>query len=202
LCKYLLEMEKKIIEIFKENNGILYSKQLNKSSGLRYQLNALLKNNEIIKLKQGLYILNHIQNQDERILLSRMIPNGVFCLFSAWDFYELTTTVSYQYHISINRNNKTKLPDYPPVKFYYWSEKYYYLGITEAKINEQKIKIYNLERSVCDVVKFRNKVGQEMVNEILKAYIQRKDRNLDLLMKYAREMKIENILNPYIQTLI
>jgi predicted transcriptional regulator of viral defense system len=194
-------MYKELKELFESNNGHLLSKQM-QGSTFRYHLNKMIERGEVRKIRHGLYVLSSYPTYDERKLLASLIPDGVFCLFSAWSYYELSTSLSFQYHIALHRNTKSKLPEYPPAKLYMWSEKYYALGITEIGSENQKLKYYNLERSVCDAVKFRNKVGEDIMTEVLKSYVRRPDKNIDLLMKYAKTMRMEKIINPYLKSLL
>ena len=192
---------KKIINIFKTQNGYLQSKQLINRS-MQYHLKAMVDKGDVIKIKRGLYKHTLIANNNDLAEVCHIIPNGVLCLFSAWQFYGLTTTVSPVYHVAINHKAKQELPPFPPVKLYYWSNFYYNLGICKKEIDGEQIVIYSLEKSICDAVKFRNKIGIEITTEVLKSYIKRKDRNIDLLMKYARKMRVEKIIAPYLQILL
>jgi len=192
---------KEINEIFKIQKGYLQSKQLI-SRNMQYQLQAMVNKGEVLKIKRGLYKHSLVANNNDLAEVCRIIPNGVLCLFSAWQFYELTTTVSPVYHIAIPGKAKRKLPSFPPIKLYYWDDFYYNLGISKKETDGEQIAIYLLEKSVCDAVKFRNKIGIEITTEVLKSYTKRKDRNIDLLMKYSRKMRVEKIITPYLQTLL
>jgi hypothetical protein len=94
------------------------------------------------------------------------------------------------------------LPDYPPIKLYYWNKRFYETGIIETTYNEEQIKIYDIEKSVCDVIRYRNKVGTDITSEVLRNYLKRKDRNLDKLMKYAENMRIATVLNQYLTMML
>ena len=94
------------------------------------------------------------------------------------------------------------LPDYPPVALYYWSQSVFELGISEREIEGYKVRIYDLEKSVCDAVKFRNKIGVDISSEILKNYLVRSDRNLTRLNEYAKKMRVANIMNGLIDYLV
>ena len=59
--------------------------------------------------------------------------------------------------------------------------------------------IYDIERCVCDAVKFRNKVGMDVCSEIINNYLERSDRNISKLMDYARLLRVANILEKYLQ---
>jgi len=126
----------------------------------------------------------------------------VFCLFTAWQHYHLSTQNPPDFHIALRNKEKIRLPDYPPIKLYYWSEKYYNLGIAEIEKDRQTIKIYDLEKSVCDAVRFRNKVGMDTTIEILQNYVKRKDKNLNKLNEYAQQLGVGNIVQNMIMTLL
>lgn len=171
-------------------------------TSLRYHLNKMIKANEVTKIHYGLYVLNNYPKYDEREIVAGLVPNGVFCMFSAWNFHELTTTIPYQYHIALYRKAKLNLPDYPPVKLYFRSSEILQLGIIKVDVNGKKLNYYNLERSVCDAVKFRNKVGEEIMTEVLKSFMKRTDKNIDLLMQYAKTMRVEKIMSPYLKAML
>ena len=61
------------------------------------------------------------------------------------------------------------------------------------------IRLYDVERCVCDAVKFRNKVGMDVCSEIIDSYLARPDRNLSRLMDYARLLRVAHILEQYLQ---
>jgi hypothetical protein len=82
---------------------------------------------------------------------------------------------------------------------YHWTKEYYELGITTEKIYDFTVKIYDIEKSVCDAIKFRNKVGIDVTAEILKNYLRRQSRNLVKLSDYAKQMRIEKTLKTYLE---
>lgn len=61
------------------------------------------------------------------------------------------------------------------------------------------IRLYDVERCVCDAVKFRNKVGMDVCSEIINNYLERPDRNLSKLMDYARRLRVGKIIEQYMQ---
>jgi len=183
----------KLIEIFQANSGFLKSKEITGGSQWR-ALNKMLNNNSVTKIKRGLYRLNHFEHDNPFVEVSNTIPCGVFCMFSAWFYYGLTTTVPHENHVAIMQNKKVRLPDYPPIKLYYLSDRFYQLGIMQIEIGNQPIKIYDLEKSVCDAVRFRNRIGLDIAFEVVKNYIKRKDRDFSKLTNYARLLRIEKIM--------
>ena len=66
-------------------------------------------------------------------------------------------------------------------------------------IDSFNIRVYDVERCVCDAVKFRNKVGVDVCSEIINNYLERPNRNLSRLMDYARQLRVGTILEKYLQ---
>jgi predicted transcriptional regulator of viral defense system len=187
--------------VFKSVKGIATAEYL-KSQGVHYpMIKMLLEAEHIIKLKPGLYKWVDFET-DESIEVAHIVPKGIVCLLSACVEYELTTFVPSKYHLAIPDDCKIVLPNYPPIQLYYWNSIPYQLGITTLTKGTDVLKIYTVEKTICDVVRYRNKIGMETVKEILKNYLLRKDRNLHQLNEFARILNIQNILHHYLELLI
>lgn len=191
----------KIEQLFKRNQGILGAKTLLENGVTYSTINSLLADAVLVKLKRGLYKWAAIET-DEMVEVARMVPDGVFCLWSAAFFHELTTTVPTGYHLAIPDDRKATRPDYPPTQLYFWNKTPYTLGVTTAELAGGWIKVYDLEKTVCDVIRHRKKIGLEVLKEILNNYLQRKDRNLHRLQLYAQELNSFNKINDLIKILI
>ena len=76
------------------------------------------------------------------------------------------------------------------------------MGVVETEVAGHRLRIYDIERSVCDVVRFRNKVGMDVVTEVLRAYLSRKDRNIAKLTDYAGKMRIGTIMTQYLNVMV
>lgn len=178
-----------IEDFFLENGGLVEMKRLKEAGFTHYQLNNLISAGQVTKVKHGLYRWNDTDH-DELGMVMRIVPHGICCLFTACRHYELTTFVSSEYHLAIPKKSKVVLPDYPPVKLYYWDGISYATGITQISSNGFKIPIYDVEKTVCDMMRLRNKIGMDTVKEVMEAYLKRKDRNLVKLSNYARALGI------------
>jgi predicted transcriptional regulator of viral defense system len=194
-------MEREILKIFKKNSGFLQSKELKTRTEWRV-LEKMLADNSVSKVKRGLYRLNDFGFDMQPMEVAKIIPCGVYCLFTAFRFYELSTYIPFEFHIAVSRNKKVNLPDYPPIRVYYLTDKIYQLGITEADWNGAKVKMYDLEKTVCDAIRFRKKVGIDTTSEILKNYLKRTDKDLDKLVRYARALRIEKFVRETITLML
>ena len=181
-----------LIDLFYANSGFLKSSRIVSRTQWRV-LQKMLADNSVSKVKRGLYRLNDFEHDTSFVEASYIVPNGVFCSFSAWYHYN---------HIAVMQKKKVHLPDNPPIKLYYLSERFYQLGITQITFGIQPVMIYDLEKSVCDAVRFRNKVGLDIAIEVVKNYVRRKDRNFSKLTQYAQTLRIEKIMQNMIMPML
>ena len=197
-----MDKDAQILEIFRRNKGYARTRDIVEAGVHHHYLDMLVQEGEVVKIKRGLYRLASVSVDDELEEVSHIVPDGVVCLFSAWNYYQLSDFVPPEYHIAIERTHKVALPDYPPIKVYYWSEKYWSIGITEARIGNTMVKIYDKEKSVCDAIRYRNKVGRDLEKEVLKNYLKERGRNIDKLLRFARLLRVEEQMKTYLTILL
>jgi predicted transcriptional regulator of viral defense system len=183
-----------LLALFEKNKGYLLSKELRRNSALYSALRVLIDTNCIEKVKPGLYRHITMAHQNEWQEVCHIYPQGVFCMYSAWHYYELTTGIPHTYYLAFPNKAKITLQDYPPIQAFYWSNHLYNLQIIQL----DGFRMYSLEKSVCDAIKFRNKIGKDTMVEVLKNYLKRKDKNLNELFRIAKIMKMENLLREYL----
>ena len=78
--------------------------------------------------------------------IEAIVPEGILCMFSAWEYYGLTTQIPQQFDIAIKRGRKVILPKYPTIKLHNLSDTVLNLGVTTATISGYKVKIFDLEK--------------------------------------------------------
>lgn len=152
----------------------------------------------MICIRRGVYATKE-QLADTMIDLGLVVPNGILCLFSAWNVHGLTTSLPQAYHVAIERRRKLKLPAYPLIELHHITENIFEIGLEEKIVSGYNIRIYNVERCVCDVVKYRNKAGKDVCAEIVNNYLTRQDRNISLLMDYANKLRVTKIIETYLE---
>ena len=91
------------------------------------------------------------------------------------------------------------VPSFPQIEVHHYTEELLNIGVISMVIDSFIIRLYDVERCVCDAVKFRNKVGMDVCSEIINNYLERPDRNLSKLMDYARKLRVGKILEQYLQ---
>ena len=195
----------KIKNIFERNNGYARTKDILEADIHSSHLYKLQDKGEITRIKRGLYRWNdnEFNSNTELIEVSNIVPNGVLCLLSALSYYDLTTTNPWEYYIAIHRDeHRPKLPDYPPISIFYFADKQYNTGIEEVDIGGSKVKIYDKEKTICDCIRLRNKVGTDVVKEAMQDYLKKKDKNISKLLAYAEVTRVKSIVGRYLEILV
>lgn len=186
----------------KKGNSFKSSSMAKKESRTAYyKLLEEAKDGNVVCVRRGVYATME-QLADTMIDLDVVVPGGILCLFSAWNIHGLSTATPQAYHVAIKRGRRVQKPTYPPMEFHHISDEIYELGVEERIISGYKVKLYNKERSVCDAIKHRNKVGIEVCAEVVKSYLASPKRNLTRLRDYAAKLRVGNILERYLEIIL
>lgn len=157
-----------------------------------------VRDGELIQVRRGVYA-NINQLSSTMIDVETIVPNGILCLWSAWSIHRLTTSMPQAFHVAIKRDRKVVVPTFPKVELHHYTATILEVGVTTMKQEGFTFRVYDVERCVCDAVKFRNKVGMDVCAEIINNYLKRPNRNVSKLMDYARQLRVANTLEKYLQ---
>lgn len=153
---------------------------------------------ELLQVRRGVYA-NIDQLSGNMIDVETIVPNGILCLWSAWSIHRLTTSMPQAFHVAIKRDRKVVVPTFPRVELHHYTATILEVGATTMKMEGYIFRVYDVERCVCDAVKFRNKVGMDVCAEIINNYLERSNRKISKLMDYARQLRVANTLEKYLQ---
>ena len=187
------------------NEQLIFSIQELKDKGLSYyKINQLVKQGILIKLNKKYYEnMNFDGEESDFYYAYAYVPNGVICLLSAAVHYNLSTHRPDAIDIAIPRKARVStLPEWPELKIYYFTEERFSVGAEIIEVGKNKFRIYDVEKTVVDIVFYREKMGIEETKEVLSNYLHRKDRNLNKLIRYAEMLKCEDTINKYLEVLI
>ena len=163
----------------------------------RRLLHAVREGN-VTRLKRGVYAAEDAL-ANTMIDVDKVVPGGVLCLYSAWEYYKMTTQIPSAYFIAIDRDRKVVIPEFPVIQLVFQTRQILSIGSTFANIQGFHVSIYNKERSVCDAIKYRNKVGLDVMAEVLSSYLKSSDRNIELLRTYAEKLRVLSTLRRYLE---
>lgn len=193
-----------VIEIFQKQYGYAYLKDL-KAQGVHTDtIRKLLAEEKIEKIKPGLYRITDfpIEAHQGFVDVCMAMPKAVVCLHSALSYYELTTAVPQMVMVAVPREAKAPQIKYPPVKVFYFSHLNYEMGVETAKTETGNFRIYDIEKTIVDCFRYRNRLGEDVAVEGLKNYLRRKQANLNKLFTYARKGRMYGVMKPYVEALM
>ena len=192
-------MDKKtVIDTLQQQGGFITTGEV-KSRGEYEQLRRAIEDGTLVRLRNGVYVeISALANN--MIDVERIVPNGVLCLYSAFAHYGLSTQVPSATCIAIEAKRKVRVPDYPPIDLYHWKKENLEFGIIKKSISGYDVLITDMERTVCDAVKYRNKIGLDVCGEVIDNYLKKENRNISLLHEYAQKLRVKNILTTYLET--
>lgn len=131
------------------------------------------------------------------------VPNGVICLMSAARYYELTSFLPDAVDVAIERKKKVNtLPDWPSIRIYYFSAARMGIGVRKVSEDGNTFHVFDIEKTVVDIIYYRNRVGVEEASEVLRNYLKRRERQIDRLYAYAKQLRCEKVARTYLEVLL
>ncbi len=192
------------IEAFKEAGGILTMSEAIARGIHRRELYALRDRGDLEVVSRGLFRLKMMPEPSlpDFVPVAKRIPRGVICLISALAFHEITTQIPHFVYVALPSKAHKSSISYPPMRYFWYTEKLLATGVEEHLMDGCTVKIFNVEKTLIDCVKFRNKIGMDIVLEALKMYWQSGRADLDKLFKYAELFRVSKILKPIMETIV
>lgn len=192
------------LQIIKEHGGIIKTMDAIRAGIHSRVLYRLRNEGLLICLARGIYQLADAPDLSapDLITVSTQYPKAVICLISALSFHEITTQIPHQVFIALPSGAKSPTMKQPSLSVHRFSKRSYSEGIEYHLIDGIDVPIYCPEKTLADCFKFRNKIGMDVVLEALHFYRQRKKFKGEELMHYARICRVENVMRPYLETII
>lgn len=189
-------------ELHKENEYLL-TKGLKEKDISKYKYYKWIKDNDLTQVSRGIYVsANEIV--DDLFVISQRCPVAIFSHDEAFYYHGLsereplihTFTVYSGYNVYRLTKDKDK-------KAYFVKKELLDLGKITVRDNyNNDIPMYDLERTICDLIRNRNSMEIQEFSTIVKAYVSRSDKDLIKLMKYGKKFHIDNVIRRYMEILL
>ena len=141
--------------------------------------------------------------EDEYYKLLSKSKNARFSMATALYLHNLSDRTPLVYNITVPFGYSGSLQKEKNVVLNFVKKEILDLGIIEMTSPfGMKIKVYDIERTICDIIKNKNKIDAEILSKALKEYARSKNKNLTKLTKYAKTMNIENKVREYMEVLL
>lgn len=191
---------KQALADFKQQRGALRMAEALRLGISRRVLYALRDAGVIEQVSRGFYRLTELpalSNPDLTLVAAHM-PNAVICMVSALAFHNLTTQVPHAVDVALQRGARRSRLAFPPTNVYWFSGAAFAEGIETHTIDGINVRVYDPEKTVVDVFRYRNKIGMDVALEALQRWRQQRKGKFNVLMTYARMRSVEKTLAPYL----
>lgn len=187
-----------------ENQKYYTTSELKDRGYSYYKIGRMEENGQLHRINRTTYEnLSYKGDENDFINAAAYVPDGVICLMSAARYYGLTNFLPDVVDIAIDRKKKVStLPSWPEIKIFYFDPSRMDTGVTEITEGGDSFRIFDIEKTVVDIIYYRNKIGIEETSEVLRNYLKRQDRQIDRLYTYAKMLRCESIVRTYLEVLV
>ena len=195
-------MNPKIYNELKLHNNMITTAQVVALGFSKSLLTKYLKGNLLERSRHGVYILSDTV-EDDMYTLSLSSPQMIFSHDTALFLNGLSDRTPFCHSVTIP-SNKTVPPSIKDeCNFYYIKPDLHQLGVIEKKTTLGNIvRCYNDERTICDILRSRNRLDEETVISSIKNYVASAAKDLSLLAMYAEQFRVGKILKNYMEVLL
>ena len=180
--------ESKILKLFK--NGYLTTKDVTENNIPRTYLTKLIKKNKIERVSRGVYIKKNVL-VDEFVVLQSKSKYAIYSNTTALYLHGFSNRIPIKYDITIKSGYKGSLQKGKNVNLFYTKKELLELGVIDYKLDSGNIiRVYDLDKTICDIIKNKKKIDAEIFNKAIREYFYSKKKNTLKLYEYAKKMNI------------
>lgn len=193
------QTRQRIEEYLEAHAGVIRTIEFQQAGLHNSYLTILADQGRIVRIKPGLYVASEAQTPSGFFEVQLALPSAVVCLASALACYDLTTYEPPSVQVAIPRGDRIKPPTFPPTRLFSFGGTRHELGVVTVELEGRAIKIYDREKTICDTVRFRRTLGQDVVNEAIRNYLQGPETNVDRIMEYSRRLRDEGPVRTHLR---
>ena len=181
-------------KLFSQHNYIMTTAELTASKLYYADIKQLLDEGLIERVRRGYYHWTQDYGESEVVIINRLFPDAVLCMETALFYYRYSDRNPAEWNIAIDKNasrQRTRI-DYPSIKAYRLEPALLSIGVTRGEINFTDVRIYDRDRTICDVLRNMNKMDKEIFNKAIQGYVNDPQKNVPNLIEYAKTMRVWN----------
>lgn len=191
-----------LMEMIKKNNGVITAAEVTKAGISRGNLKYMVETGVLERTGRGVYQLAGSW-EDEMYILQSRYKRGIFSGATALYLYDLTDRTPAKFQMTFPHNYNISTVKAENVKCNRVIMELYDLGVVEVKTPAgNMVRAYNMERTLCDILRKHNKTDIQIITDAFKRYVRREDKNIALLCEYGKKLKVEEKLQSYLEVLL
>ena len=188
--------------LFEQNKGVLKTAQVLESGIAKSAFYAYVKKRGAEQAAHGVYILPDAWT-DSMYLLHLRCAQAVFSHESALSFHDLTDREPDAFSITVKTGYNPTVLQADGIKVYTIKKELHDVGIVTMNTPfGNPVPVYDMERTVCDLIRSRSGIEMQTFQDALKQYARRQDKDLRKLMQYAQMFHVQKLLRQYLEVLL
>lgn len=192
----------KLDELIKKQHGTVLSADLDAYEIPRVYLQRMVAEGKLERVDRGVYVSTN-SIEDEMFSMQTKYPKLIYSHETALYLHGLSDRTPFEYSASVPSGYKVVGSVAERFKIYYIKKELHELGVETVKSSHgNPIRTYNVERTICDLIRSRSRIDIQILNDALKRFVKLKSADHSLLMDYARKLKIEAVLKSYLEVLL
>ncbi len=197
-----MKLNSKISKEIENNNKIITTNQILQLGFSKTLISNYVKNGLLEKISHGIYALPNTIIDDMYLLMLRS-SKIVFSHDSALFLHGLSDRTPFRHSITLPSDSSIPKDMKDECNCFYITPELFELGIVQIKTTfGNMVKSYNMERTVCDFLRSRNRCDEKMVINAIKNYASSSSKNLNLLAIYSEQLKVGKELKKYLEVLL
>lgn len=198
----MTDKETAIQKILKHNNGIVTATQVSEAGIPRRFLSEMVDSRIIYRVGRGIYALPEAW-EDEMFFMQYRFSKGIFSHETALYLHGMTDRTPIRYTMTFPFGYNTGNVRKQGIVAKLSTEDTYELGIIGmASPAGNPIKVYDIERTLCDIVKVRHRVDIQVINQAMKIYAGAKEKDIAKLLNYADQLRVKPKIIRYMEILL
>lgn len=189
-----------INRMLEENNGFVTAEQISIYGIPRRCLSEMVDAGTVARVGRGVYTLPEVW-EDEMFILQYRFSKGVFSHETALYLHGMTDRTPHCYTMTFPHGYNTGNAKKQNIIAKTVVPKYYELGLAEvASPAGQTLKAYDVERTLCDIIKNRSDI--QLVSQAMKVYAKSKNKDISKLNGYAEQLRVKEKILTYMEVLL
>jgi predicted transcriptional regulator of viral defense system len=196
-------MKRELLDsLLRENNGFLRTSEAVAAGISREYLGEYVRKNGLERIAHGLYMSENAWDDGMYVLQVRY-PTAVFSHESSLYLLGLAEREPNVFSVTLKAGANTAGLRKDGVKVYRVKESLLNEGIINTiSPSGHPLRAYSAERTICDLFRNRSGIDVQDLQAAVKGYIRRGEKNIPLLLRYAKEFRVEKLARQYLEVLL
>ncbi|MBS4461250.1 MULTISPECIES: abortive phage infection protein [unclassified Facklamia] len=191
-----------IYRIAEEQEGIIQTSDITKKEISKFMLKEFVERYDYKRVSRGIYISPDVW-EDPLYLLQLRCPKVIFSHETALYLLDMTDQEPFQQNVTVKSGYNASHLRKENIKVFSIKKELFELGMLKVKTPfGNEVISYNPERTICDMIRNRSTMDNRILQEALKKYIKRKDKNLHRLMEYSEKLRVKKFLSNYLEVFL